>query len=297
MTMFTSWRALFVREYLEHRVAFQWVPIGILALLAISGLSAITLRRVEGLEDFPFLSVVKIYELGSLVLFALWLAYLAVAVFFYFGDAFSADRRNNAMLFWKSMPVTDAKILASKTLSGLVFFPGLVLIVGMATGLLFYLLVNIAAYVVPVLGFLSPVEGLLSFIQVTLFSVVFFLLVMMWYAPFFAWVGALSTIFGRWSLPLAFVIPGLLAVIENVSFFGKGPRGGHIWQYLSYRWNYPALNEADFTAMIGDPRPFNASFYVGRMLQHTNWTQMGIGIVFAAIVILLASEYRRRRIA
>ena len=42
---------------------------------------------------------------------ALWLAYLAVALFFYFGDAFSADRRNNAMLFWKSMPVSDLKIL------------------------------------------------------------------------------------------------------------------------------------------------------------------------------------------
>ena len=31
----------------------------------------------------------------------------------------------------------------------------------------------------------------------------------LWYAPFLAWVGGLSTIFGRWSLPLAFVIPGL----------------------------------------------------------------------------------------
>ena len=44
MTAFSSWRALFVREYLEHRVAFQWAPLGILTLLAISGLSAITLR-------------------------------------------------------------------------------------------------------------------------------------------------------------------------------------------------------------------------------------------------------------
>ena len=39
MTAFSSWRALFVREYLEHRVAFQWAPLGILALLAVSGLS------------------------------------------------------------------------------------------------------------------------------------------------------------------------------------------------------------------------------------------------------------------
>ncbi len=296
MTAFSSWRALFVREYFEHRVAFQWAPLGILVLLAVSGLSAIGLRRIEGLDELPFLSAAKIFELGYLVLLSLWLAYLAVSLFFYFGDAFSADRRNNAMLFWKSMPVTDAKILTSKTLSGLLFFPAIILVVGMVTGLMFYLLVNIGAYVAPVMGFLNPLDGLLSFVQVTIFGIVFFLLVMMWYAPFFAWVGGLSTIFGRWSLPLAFVIPGLLAVIENVSFFGQGPRGGYIWQYISYRWNYPALNEADFELMLMNTQPFNASFYVGRMVQHTDWTQVGLGLAFAVVVIWLASEYRRRRI-
>jgi ABC-2 type transport system permease protein len=297
MTMFSSWRALFVREYLEHRMAFQWAPLGIVVLIGLAGLSAITLHRVQGLEDIPFPSSLKIYELGYLVLLALWLVYLAVALFFYFGDAFSADRRNNAMLFWKSMPITDAKILTSKTLAGLLFFPVMILGVGMVTGLLFYLILNIAAYVAPILDLLGPLDALFSFLQVTLFGVVVFLLSMLWYAPFFAWVGGLSTAFGRWSLPLAFVIPGLLAVIENVSFLGQGPRGGYIWQYIAYRWNYGALNEADFQVMIGDSRPFNASFYIGRMIQHTNWTQMGIGLAFAVIVIWLASEYRRRRIA
>lgn len=296
MTVFSSWRALFVREYLEHRMAFQWAPLGILVLLGLSGLSAIGLHRVKGLEDIPFPSALKIYELGYLVLLALWLAYLAVALFFYFGDAFSADRRNNAMLFWKSMPVTDAKILTSKTLAGLLFFPALILVVGMVSGLLFYLMVNIAAYVAPVLGFLSPLDGLFSFLQVTLFGVVFFLLSMAWYAPFFAWVGGLSTVFGRWSLPLAFVIPGLLAVIENVALFGQGPRGGYVWQYIAYRWTFSALNEADFKVLVLDLRPFNASFFIDRVMQHTNWTQMGIGLLFSVIVIWLASEYRRRRI-
>jgi ABC-2 type transport system permease protein len=185
----------------------------------------------------------------------------------------------------------------SKALAGLVFFPAVILVVGMITGLLFYLLVNIGAYVTPVLGFLSPLEGLYAFAQVTLFGVVFFLFVMAWYAPFFAWVGGLSTIFGRWSLPLAFVIPGLLAVIENVSFFGQGPRGGYIWQYIAYRLNYGGLNEADFELMALNSQPFSGTFYINRLIQGTDWTQMGIGLAFAVIVIWLASEYRRRRIA
>ena len=297
MTIFSSWRALFVREYLEHRMAFQWAPIGIVALLALSALSAIGLNRIRVFDEFPFVSALKVFELGYLVLLALWLAYLAVALFFFFGDAFSADRRNNAMLFWKSMPVSDAKILASKTLSGLLLFPAIILVFGIATGLLYYLMVNIGAYLMPGLGFLGPLDGLLAVVQVTLFGLVFFLFTMMWYAPFFAWVGGLSTVFGRWSLPLAFVIPGLLVVIENVSFFGQGPRAGYIWNYIVYRWNSGGLNEADFELMLLNSQPFDASFYIGRMLQATNWPQMAVGLVFSIGVIWLASEYRRRRIA
>jgi ABC-2 type transport system permease protein len=297
MTTFSSWRALFVREYLEHRMAFQWAPLGILALLALSGLSAIGLNRIQVFDDFPFISAIKVFELGYLVLLALWLAYLAVALFFYFGDAFSADRRNNAMLFWKSMPVTDAKILTSKALAGLLLFPAIIVAVGMVSGLLYFVIVNIGAYLMPGLGYLGAIDGLYSFGQVTLFGLAFFLLTMMWYAPFFAWVGGLSTVFGRWSLPLAFVIPGLLIVIENVSFFGQGPRGGYIWQYIAYRWDSGGLNEADFQLMFMNSQSFNAMFYINRMLQATNWPQMGIGIAFSVLVIWLASEYRRRRIA
>ena len=106
MTTLTSWRALFVREYLEHRMAFLWAPIGIVGLLTLAALSSIGLKRIQVFDEIPFFAALKVFELGYLVLLALWLAYLGVALFFYFGDAFSADRRNNAMLFWKSMPVT-----------------------------------------------------------------------------------------------------------------------------------------------------------------------------------------------
>jgi ABC-2 type transport system permease protein len=48
--------------------------------------------------------------------------------------------------------------------------------------------------------------------------------------------------------------------------------------------------------MLMNSQPFNASFYIGRMMQGIDWTQMGIGLAFAVLVIWLASEYRRRRI-
>ncbi len=296
MATLRSWRALFVKEFIEHRISFQWVPLGILVLLTAAGASALTLHRVQIVGELPFVDAAKVFELGYLVLLALWLAYMTVSVFFYFGDAFSADRRNNAMLFWKSMPVTDLKILTAKALSGLVMFPLIVLAIGLVTGVVYFLILNIASLLVPALGALSPVDALGSFGQISLYALVYFFCALAWYAPFFAWVGALSTVVGRWSLPLAFVIPGMLAVMENVVLFGNGPRGGYVWNYISYRWNF-ALNEADYTVMALDPRPFNVQFHLGRLFQQIDWVQMGIGLAFAIAVIWLASEYRRRRIA
>lgn len=291
-----SWRALFVREYLEHRIAFLWFPLGIVALLAISAVSALGLRRIR-VDAFLMPEAMKVFEVGYIVLLALWLAYLSVALFFYFGDAFSADRRNNAMFFWKSMPVSDLKILASKYFSGTLVFPAVILLIAMVTGLMLYLAVNIASYLLPGFALLDPFTALGGFVQISLFGIVYFVLALLWFAPFLAWVGGLSTIFGRWSLPLAFVIPGLLAVIENIALFGgQGPRGGYILQYLLYRFDF-GLDDAEYQLIVLNSLPFDAMTFINRLLAHIDWVQMGIGLVFAAAVIWLASEYRRRRIA
>lgn len=289
-----SWRALFVREYLEHRIAFLWFPLGIVALLAVAVISALGLNRIR-VDSFLLPEALKVYEIGYLVLLALWLAYLAVSLFFYFGDAFAADKRNNTMFFWKSMPISDLKMLVSKFLSGLFFFPGVIFVVAMVTGLMFYLAVNVASFLLPGFALLDPITALGAFVQITLFGIVYYVLMLLWYAPFLAWVGGLSTVFGRWSLPLAFVIPGLLAVIENIALFGQGPRGGYILQYLGYRFNFGFTDE-EYQLLVLNSLPFDAGTFITRLLAHIDWLQMGLGVVVAAALIWLASEYRRRRI-
>ena len=99
MGILRSWRALVVREYLEHRIPFLYFPLGILGLFVLSAASGLSLNRFRFAHQFEFGSALKLFELGYLILIALWLAYTAIALFFYFGDAFSADRRNNAMFF------------------------------------------------------------------------------------------------------------------------------------------------------------------------------------------------------
>jgi ABC-2 type transport system permease protein len=230
------------------------------------------------------------------VLIALWLGYTGIALFFYFGDAFAADRRNNAMLFWKSMPVTDIKILSAKFLAGVTLFPAIVYAMAVASGLLLIVALNIAPWTFP--GFSAPNLGmtLMSFVQITLFGIIYVAFAMLWYAPFMAWVGGLSAVFGRWSLPLAFVIPGLLMAMENMIAFRQIPRGGYIWGYLSKRLQY-GLNDYNWGLMVVAPAPFDARTYTYLLFNQLDWTAMLTGLAFAAVVVVLASEYRRRRIA
>jgi ABC-2 type transport system permease protein len=290
-----SWRALLVREYLEHRIAFVYFPLGILGLMALSAASGFAVNRVHFVQNVNLGHTLKLFEIGYLILLALWLAYLAVALFFYFGDAFSADRRNNAMLFWKSMPVSDLKMVVSKFLAGTTMFPLLVFVVGVLSGLLLYAAVGAVALVLP--GFVPPTlaEAGMSMLNITLFGLVYVALSMLWYAPFMAWVGGLSTIFGRWSLPLAFVIPGVLVIIENMVFFGQVPRGGYLWAYLSTRWHF-GLSDAELGFLVAAPVAFDARTYVWLLWRGIDWVAMAEGLAFTAIILALAAEYRRRRI-
>ena len=117
--------------------------------------------------------------------------------------------------------------------------------------------------------------------QVTLFSVVFCVLCMLWYAPFFAWVGGLSTVFGRWSLPLAFVIPGLLAVIENISFFGqRTPRRVYLELHRAAAWTSRPQRSRLPADGLGQPT-VRRDVYINRLIASIDWAQMGIGLAFA----------------
>ena len=296
MYVIKSWRALLVREYLEDRMAFLYFPLGILGLLALSAASGFAVNRAHFIQNVDIGRTWKLFEIGYLVVIALWIAYLGIALFFYFGDAFSADRRNNAMLFWKSMPIGDLKMVVSKFLAGVTMFPLIVFVIAMASGILVYVALLAASVAVSGLTPPTPAEAISSFLNISAFGVVYLFLAMLWYAPFMAWVGGLSTVFGRWSLPLAFVIPGVLAVIENMVFFGQGgPRGGYVWQYLSSRFHF-GLSDVELTFLAGAPIGFDVRTYLWLLFRDIDWIAMGEGLVFVAIVLWLASEYRRRRI-
>ncbi len=62
---------------------------------------------------------------------------LGIVVFFYLLDSLLAERKDRSILFWKSLPISDAEVVSSKVITALVLAPIYVLVVSAFTQLAF----------------------------------------------------------------------------------------------------------------------------------------------------------------
>jgi hypothetical protein len=85
-------------------------------------------------------------------------------------------------------------------------------------------------------------------------------------------------------------------IYASFSAFGQnGPRGGYVWEYLSSRFHF-GFSEAELGFLVAAPIGFDVRTYIWLLFRDIDWIAMGEGLVFVALVLWLASEYRRRRI-
>ena len=297
--------SLIHREYLEHRGAFLFAPAILLGLFTLTIASALAVNKLSVPINVDMTSALRFYEFGFIIVSGLWMAYLSVALFFYYADAFSADRRNNSMLFWKSMPQSDFKILGSKMLAGMTLLPALIFGMLILTGIVLYAMTGLAVIALPNLVVPGIGEFASATAQLGLFALIYLALALLWFAPFFAWVGMLSTVVGRWSIPLAFLIPGLAIVAENIFVRGVGgiigdmfaaggrPSGGFIAGYLAERSHF-GFTDSDWQALFLSDTPLNVAALIQRLLAAVDWAQLAGGLAVAALFVFAASEYRRR---
>lgn len=309
-----SFAALVQREFIEHRGAFIYAPLAIIAILLIFLGGGVLTGRFENLfeelarEFGSDATVIAQMRDGALVAMAVyagrffefaflafslgWMAYFSALIFFYTADAFAADKRNNSMLFWKSMPASDLKILLSKLTAATILLPLIAFAAMLVTGLILAVMAGLPRGTLTgmqlILGAVMP-----GYLQVAGAALATLAAVIVWYLPFVAWVGALSAVVGRWSIPLSLLIPGLLGLVENL-VVPDTARGGIIWGYLVRRMEFPSLEDGYAKGWIISGEPFNGMVYATDLLARIDLLQVVIGIAFAAVAIYAASEYRRR---
>lgn len=285
--------ALVKREYLEHRGAFILGPAILLGLMLIASVYMTWSIGFQSEFQGDLPSALRFYEATFAALAAGWWFYLLVMLFFYFADAFSSDSRNNSMLFWKSMPQSDLKIFTAKMGAAYSVFPTAIFLAVAISGIIAYLPALSAGNILP--GYVAPGFGetLSAYFNILGTAAVFFALGLLWYAPFFAWVGLLSVLFRRWAIPLAFLIPATLALFENLITRGGDRRGGTVFNFLKDRKNLH-FEGLDFETIWIFGEPWHASGLIPRMLAGMDWVSLIGGLVVAAVLLYVASEYRRR---
>lgn len=293
--------ALIHREFIEHRGAFLIGPLVLVGVVLALTILAFTVGRVNSRITGDLLNVlpIAIPFFASLILGAAWGLYLLVTLFFYCADGFAADKRNNAMLFWKSMPVSDFTILISKLAAALTILPGAIFGVALLSHALMLLTAQVTLFfsgIPMIFGFAGLWE---VFWNVTLIELVQLVCSLLWYLPFMALTGAMATFAGRWAIPGALLLPVLVSALEWVTLGGQHPFATHTWSYLMYRaivpetrmmgrWNSDDWLNVDVSAGVD---------YALDMINVMDWLQVGIGAVFALVVLYIASEYRRRSAA
>jgi ABC-2 type transport system permease protein len=120
------------RELWEHG-SLVWAPLAMALTIIVVSLVSVMVKTSVDIdlgEDRPlpelFGDVEKQRGIFSLVMAGLVLPQLLVAfvvVFFYLLDGLFTERRDRSILFWKSLPVSDAKTVLSKLFVALVAVP------------------------------------------------------------------------------------------------------------------------------------------------------------------------------
>ena len=125
------------REVWEHKAI--WVApaivIGSLVLLILTGNVHLGLDGATPLNEVPrelqMKLLVMVYAGLALVVFMV----MGIVAFFYALDALYADRRDRSVLFWKSLPLSDAETVLSKFTVAILVIPLIALVASLVAQL------------------------------------------------------------------------------------------------------------------------------------------------------------------
>jgi ABC-2 type transport system permease protein len=136
---------------------------------------------------------------------------LGIVVFFYLLDTLLAERRDRSILFWKSHPISDGEVVASKALTALVVAPLFVLVVSAVSLLLFSAIIALRLHDAPFTpwdtqAWLSVQAVMLGFVP----------MVVLWYLPLAGYLLVVSVWVRKNAFLWAVLPPVGLLLIEKM---------------------------------------------------------------------------------
>lgn len=163
----------------------------------------------ENVEDMN--KVIKIF-------FALFSGLMIVVSVFYLLGSLYSDRKDQSILFWKSMPVSETQQVLTKLATGLVLLPTIAVITATLVALVFQWLAMIFV------GLQSPTTTAMELwsgthpIGIALNHWFIAMGVSLWSLPFFAWLLLASAGARRSPFMLAIIPPAIIMLFEELVF-------------------------------------------------------------------------------
>ena len=302
--MITNQLALIRREIWEHRSIYVTpmviaiiVTLGVFAMLIFASgfaaeLDAVIFGATNIAGETERKAALTGFFLGTSWVFLIALAVLTV---FYCLDSLYAERKDKSILFWRSMPVTDAETVISKLITALLVIPMAAIIGIIATHLVN--LVVTSVWVSMKGGDASLlIWGSVSLLDNWLAAVIVILTTGIWMSPFIGWFLFVSAYTKRSPLLMAFMPLVLIALLEKIIL------RTHIFaQYVLGRADEMPLIRTENVERFFDEEQWRIAEGATSLLVHLDIVQFltspatGAGIIVCGLLSTAAIYVRRYR--
>ena len=208
-TRINTLRWLIRRELWEHKGAFIWAPLLVAAILVLliggGGLYAAAstgsfnfqvgehqVVAINGIPPNLRAQLAGVAASSYLALSAPLFLVLPAVAFFYCLAALHDDRRDRSILFWKSLPLSDADTVLSKVIVALLVAPLVVIGIGIAASLVL-LAIGLVAAAVNNINLVLPVLSDYRLYLSPLYLLAFLPLYIIWALPTVGWLLLVSS--------------------------------------------------------------------------------------------------------
>lgn len=214
------------------------------------------------------------------VIAALLMATMIIVSVFYCLDALYAERRDRSILFWKSLPVSDATTVLAKASVPYLVLPLLAVAITILAQFIALLMSSavLAASGLSASAFWSE----LSFGRMSLLLLYHvFMVHVLWNAPLYGWMLLVSAWARRAPFLWAFLPPVALCYLEKIAF-----NSTHFLAMLEYRFFGPATDAVIRHGAM--PMDTMTRLTPGRFLATPGlWTGLALTAVFLAAAVRL----------
>lgn len=314
MSIVNTYKALIKREFWEHRGAFIKAPVimGIVLIVISIGayITALVLANKSGANDFASQLIHESSKLTPEKLAVIWdgqmmgmsslfLMVLYFVLFFFLLGSLFDDRKDQSILFWKSLPISDTTTVLSKVITAMFFVP----IIFVGVYLIVSLILMIVFTVILLIHGLNPLQLIWS--PASLYAggkvmLIGTLTQMLWALPIYGWLIFSSSVSKRRPFLFAVFVPAIFAFswywinvltfkFTNFSMF-KEPLN-----YLGHALLPYASGSVTGKQFSFNPEESTSDVVISNMFSSLASMEILYGALFCSILVALAIWLRRYR--